>query len=69
MAEEKINVNPENFIDQFEYCFNWLVEIVSHFDDIELSPRQKAQVAGMLLGSMAQVVKINDKLKEWGYLP
>jgi len=68
MTDKKIDVNPENFIGQLEYCLNWFTEIIDKFDDVELNCGQKAQIAGMALRAATRFLKIQKKLEEWGYI-
>ena len=58
----------EEFLGDYENALTWLIEITNRLEKIELSTKQKAQIAGLTMGISIQFVKINKKLIDWGFL-
>jgi len=69
--EEKrsIKYKPEYFIDDFSNLMDSLQEKVRIMNEIEFTTKQKAQIAGLVLGITAAFSGINCVLQEWGFLP
>jgi hypothetical protein len=69
MDEGKKKDLAETFIDDYEECLKWLQEVTSRLETVQLTQRQKAQIAGFSMG-VAHIftTKINKKLIEWGFL-
>ena len=69
MSDKLVNLlDPEEFIENLESLLSWHMEVVGNLQKVELSFRQKSQVVGMFMGVANQFVKVNEKLKEWGYI-
>ena len=66
--DNKLNLSDSaEFMDNFENLLSWFIESVDALQEVELSLRQKSQIAGMIMGVANQFIRLNEKLKEWGY--
>lgn len=58
----------EEFLEDYENALVWLIEVTNRLEKIELSTKQKAQMAGLTMGIATQFTKINKKLIDWGFM-
>lgn len=66
--QNEVKYDPEYFINDLEGILGMLMEKVEMMGEIEFSLRQRSQIAGLILGVATTFGKINDKLKEWGFI-
>ena len=58
----------DEVLEDYESALVWLIEVTNKLEKIELSTRQKAQIAGLTMGVSNQFVRIHKKLIDWGFL-
>ena len=72
MPEKKdkaeVKYNPDYFIEDLTNLLESFTNKVRILDEIEFSTKQKAEIAGIMLGTAANFIKIEKKLREWGFL-
>ena len=66
--KKEAKYNPEYFIDDLTNLLSMLMEKIDVMREIEFTLKQKSQIAGLTLGIATSFNKLNETMKEWGFL-
>lgn len=66
--KKEAGYTPDYFIDDLTDLLSSLMNKVDIMKEIEFTLKQKSQIAGLILGIMNSFNKINEMLKQWGFL-
>jgi len=66
--KKEVEYNAEYFIDDLTNLLSSFMNKMDIMKEMEFTLKQKSQIAGLILGVVTSFNKINEMLKQWGFL-
>ena len=66
--KKEVEYNPKYFIDDLADLLSSFMNKIEIMKEIEFTLKQRSQIAGMMMGVANTFNKINEMLKQWGFL-
>lgn len=67
-GKKEVKYNPEYFIDDLTNLLSSLMNKVDVMKEVEFTLKQRSQIAGLIMGVANSFNRINEMLKQWGFL-
>jgi len=66
--KKEAGYTPEYFIDDLTNLLSSFMNKIEVMREIEFTLKQKSQIAGLMMGTANSFTRINEMLKQWGFL-
>lgn len=66
--KKEVGYSPEYFIDDLTNLLSSFMNKIDIMKEIEFTLKQKSQIAGLMMGTANSFNRINEMLKQWGFL-